>query len=78
MPSVISLWTSAADKHGYFVVALGCTTDIGCTTGNFSGWVAGSGYRITKTNIDLINAQAAKVEAHDIDTKREYISGHSP
>src|SRR5207237_1271846 len=29
VPSVINLWSAAADKHGYLVLALACSADIG-------------------------------------------------
>lgn len=78
VPSVIGLWSGAADKHGYLVLALACSADIGCADGNWSGWLANGGYQISQTNIDFINAQAAKVESlYDVDTKREFLTGYS-
>lgn len=78
VPSVIQLWTSAADKHGYLVLAVPCSSQIGCADGNYSGWLAGQGYRITAQNMAVINGWADKMEElYDVDTKREYLGGYS-
>jgi hypothetical protein len=78
VPSVISLWSTAADKHGAFVLALPCGAELACSDGNWSGWLAGQGYQITPANMAWMNAQAAKVESlYNIDVKREYASGYS-
>ena len=78
VPSVIQLWGGAADKHGYLLLALACSSDLGCADGNWSNWLAGQGYQITAQHMATMNAQAQKVESlYDVDTKREYLSGYS-
>jgi polyhydroxybutyrate depolymerase len=78
VPSVISLWTAAADAHGYIVLALPCGADLGCADGNWSGWLAGQGYQITPAHMAWMNAQATMVESlYDVDPKREYLTGYS-
>lgn len=78
VPSVIQLWTSAADAHGYLVLAVPCSSEIGCANGNWSGWLAGQSYQITAQRMAQINGWADAMESlYDVDTKREYLAGYS-
>lgn len=78
VPSVISLWSAAADAHGFLVLALPCGAELGCADGNWSGWLAAQGYQITPANMATMNAQTSMVESlYAVDTKREYLSGYS-
>jgi hypothetical protein len=78
VPNIISLWTSAADAHGYIVLGVACGPEIGCTDGNFSNWLDAQGYAIGAKNIASIDGFVTQIESlYDVDTKREYLAGYS-
>jgi poly(3-hydroxybutyrate) depolymerase len=78
VPGSIGLFSAGADAHGTIVLALACSSDLGCVDGNFSGWLASQGYRITAERRAFIEAQVKKMESlYDIDVKREYLAGTS-
>jgi hypothetical protein len=74
----LALFSAAADAHGTIVLALACSVDLGCVDGNFSGWLAAQGYRVTAERRAFIEAQVTKIESlYDVDVKREYLAGTS-
>ena len=78
VPGVIQLWSAGADAHGYLVLAVPCSPELDCTDGNYSGWLAGQSYQVTAAHIAKINGWADAMESlYDVDTKREYLAGHS-